>query len=359
MTDLAPALDLTQDVVSLTGALVDIESVSGNEKPLADAVERELRALGRFEVIRCGDAVLARTALGRDRRVVFAGHLDTVPVAGNLPSRIEGDRIFGCGTSDMKAGDAVMLRLAATVADPTYDLTFIFYDNEEVAAVKNGLGRIAREYRQWLYGELAIVMEPTGGALEAGCQGTMRARVNVAGTRAHAARAWLGDNAIHKLGDILTRLHAYAPQQHVIDGIEYREGLNAVRINGGVAGNVIPDEASVEVNFRYAPHRSASEAEAYFREFFDGYDIEITDHATAAKPALSDPVMQQFVQAVGTPVTAKYGWTDVSRFSAFKIPAINYGPGDPGLAHKPEESAQIALIEESEQVLRRYLTTPY
>ena len=353
------ALDLTQDVVSLTASLVDVESVSGNERRLADAIERELRALGRYEVVRCGDAVLARTDTDKDRRVVFAGHIDTVPVAGNLPSRIDGDRIYGCGTSDMKAGDAVMLRLAATLSDPAYDLTFIFYDNEEVDAVKNGLGRVAREYRQWLYGDLAVVMEPTSGVLEAGCQGTMRARISTRGVRAHSARAWLGDNAIHKLGALLTRLAAYRSETHVLDGIEYREGLNAVRIDGGVAGNIVPDEATVQVNFRYSPHRSGPDAEAYLREFFDGYDLEITDHATAAKPALSDPVMQDFVQFVGTPITAKYGWTDVSRFSAFKIPAINFGPGEPGLAHKPEESARTELIEQSEQVLRRYLTTPY
>lgn len=359
MNDSAPALDLNQDVVSLTAALVDIESVSGAERPLADAIERELRALGRYEVVRCGDAVLARTERGKDRRVVFAGHIDTVPVAGNLPSRIADGRIHGCGTSDMKAGDAVMLRLAATLEDPVYDLTFIFYDNEEVAAVKNGLGRVAREYRQWLYGDLAVVMEPTGGVLEAGCQGTLRARVRTGGVRAHSARAWLGDNAVHKLADVLGRLQRYRSETHVLDGIEYREGMNAVRITGGVAGNIIPDEASVEVNFRYAPHRSAADADAYLRTFLDGYDIEITDHATAAKPALSDDVMQHFVAAVGAPVTAKYGWTDVSRFSAFKIPAINYGPGEPGLAHKPEESADTRLIVEAEQTLRRYLTTPY
>lgn len=359
MTESAPALDLTQDVVSLTGTLVDIESVSGNEQRLADAIERELRALNRFEVVRCGDAVLARTERGKDRRIVLAGHIDTVPIAGNLPSRIEGDRIHGCGTSDMKAGDAVMLRLAATLEEPVYDLTFIFYDNEEVAASKNGLGRVAREYRQWLYGDLAIVMEPTNGVLEAGCQGTMRARISTSGVRAHSARAWLGDNAIHKLGELLARLAAYRSETHLLDGMEYREGLNAVRIEGGVAGNVIPDVASVEVNFRYAPHRSPAEAEAYLREFFAGYQLDITDHATAAKPALSDEVMQHFVQSIGTEITAKYGWTDVSRFSAFKIPAINFGPGDPGLAHKPEESAQTGLIEQSEQMLRRYLTTPY
>lgn len=359
MTNMLPALDLTQDVVSLTRAIVDIESVSGNEKTLADAVEQALAATGRFEMVRCGDAVMARTERGKERRVVLAGHLDTVPVAGNLPSRIEDGLLYGCGSSDMKAGDAVMLRLAATLEDPAYDLTYIFYDNEEVEAAKNGLGRIAREYRHWLYGDLAIVMEPTNGELEAGCQGTMRARVRTTGVRAHSARSWLGDNAIHKAGEILTRLHAYQAETREIDGMSYREGLNAVRIEGGIAGNIVPDECAVQVNFRYAPDRSSADAEALVRQIFDGFEVEITDNAPAAKPALSDPVMQHFVEYADKPVSPKFGWTDVSRFSAFKIPAINYGPGDPNLAHKPAESARTELIEESERILRGFLTTPY
>ncbi|GAB3305337.1 succinyl-diaminopimelate desuccinylase [Epidermidibacterium keratini] len=354
-----PTLDLTADVVAITAQIVDIESVSGNERALADAIEQQLRAAGHLEVIRTGDAVMARTEGGKDRRVVLAGHIDTVPVAGNLPSRIEGDRIYGCGTSDMKSGDALMLKLAATLTDSPYELTYIFYDNEEVEATKNGLGRIAREYRHWLYGDLAILLEPTNGLLEAGCQGTMRAVVTTRGTRAHSARAWLGDNAIHAAAPILQRLADYQPERVDIDGIEYREGLNAVRIEGGIAGNIIPDECTVTVNFRFAPHRSVADAEAFLQEFFTGFEVEITDSAPAAVPALSDPVLATFAGHVGGEVSAKYGWTDVSRFAAFKIPAINYGPGDPNLAHKQEESAQTDLITEGERVLRDYLTTPY
>ncbi len=355
----APALDLSADAVSVTAQIVDIESVSGNERALADAIERELRALGHLDVVRAGDAVMARTENGKDRRVVLAGHIDTVPVADNLPSRIEGDRIYGCGTSDMKSGDALMLKLAATLTDSPYELTYIFYDNEEVEAAKNGLGRIAREHRHWLYGDLAILLEPTNGLLEAGCQGTMRAVVTTRGTRAHSARAWLGENAIHAAAPILQRLAAYESERVEIDGIEYREGLNAVHIEGGIAGNIIPDECVVTVNFRFAPHRSVADAEAFLREFFDGFDLQVTDSAPAAVPALSDPVLAGFAEHVGGAVTAKYGWTDVSRFAAFKIPAINYGPGDPNLAHKQEESAQTALITEGERVLRDFLTTPY
>jgi succinyl-diaminopimelate desuccinylase len=232
-------LDVSLDPVALTAAIVDTESVSGNERALADAVEATLMDLP-LEVLRDGDAVVARTTVGREKRVLLGGHLDTVPVAANLPSRREGDRLYGCGTSDMKASLAVMLRLAATLQSPRYDVTYVFYDNEEVEADKNGLGRLARNHREWLDADLAILMEPTNGAVEAGCQGTMRAIVKLSGTRAHSARSWLGDNAIHKAGDVLTRLAAYDARRVVIDGCEYREGLNAVGISGGVAGNVIP-----------------------------------------------------------------------------------------------------------------------
>src|SRR4051794_13001426 len=246
-----PPLDLEDDVLTLTRALVDIPSVSGTEDVLADAVEVALRGLGGLEVERVGNAVLARTNLGRDSRVVLAGHLDTVPIADNVPSTLDGDRLVGCGTSDMKSGDAVMLRLAARfgvpAAEPAHDLTFVFYDNEEVEAVKNGLGRVARERRGWLYGGLAILLEPTDGEIEAGCQGTLRALIEVPGRRAHSARSWLGVNAIHGAAGILATLAGYDAREVEIDGCTYHEGLNAVRIEGGVAGNVIPDACSVTV----------------------------------------------------------------------------------------------------------------
>lgn len=354
-------LDLTADVVSLTAALVDAPSVSGDEEVLADAVEVALRAQAPgLEVVRSGNAVLARTNLGRPTRVLLAGHLDTVPIADNVPSRREGPLLHGCGTVDMKSTDAVFLHLAATVADPVHDVTLVFYDCEEVEATRNGLGRIERELPDWLAADLAVLGEPTAGLVEAGCQGTMRVRVTTSGVRAHSARSWLGRNAIHGAGAVLRVLEGYVPRDVVIDGCTYREGLNAVRIVGGVAGNVVPDVCEVDVNFRFAPDRSAAQAEAHVREVLAGLDADVvlTDMSPGALPGLGSAAAQAFVTAAGGTVRAKYGWTDVSRFSALGIPALNYGPGDPNLAHTRGEHVVVAEIVECEAVLRRYLTTP-
>jgi len=368
VTDLPP-LDLTADVLALTRALVDAPSVSGTEEPLADAVEAALRGLGGLEVERVGNSVLARTSLDRPSRVVLAGHLDTVPIADNVPSdlrEVDGlQRLYGCGTSDMKSGDAVMLRVAGRFgvpgAQPAHDLTFVFYDNEEVEAVKNGLGRVARERRGWLYGDLAILLEPTDGEIEGGCQGTLRARLDTAGRRAHSARSWLGVNAVHGLAGALATLAAYEAREVEIDGLTYREGLNAVGITGGVAGNVIPDEASLTVNFRYAPDRDEDAAEAHVREVFAealaaGATLTITDNAGGAMPGLSEPAAAAFVAAVGRPARAKLGWTDVARFAAFGIPAVNYGPGDPQLAHTREEHVLVDRLQPAEDALIAYLS---
>ncbi|EUA01196.1 succinyl-diaminopimelate desuccinylase [Mycobacterium kansasii 824] len=247
-------LDLRGDPIALTAALVDIPSESRNEARIADEVEAALRAQTTgFEIIRNGNAVLARTSRNRPSRVLLAGHLDTVPPAGNLPSRLENGELYGCGTADMKSGDAVFLHLAATVAEPVHDLTLVFYDCEEIEAAANGLGRIENELRDWLSADVAILGEPTAGYIEAGCQGTLRVVISATGTRAHSARSWLGDNAIHKLGAVLDRLARYQARSVDIDGCTYREGLSAVRVDGGVAGNVIPDRASVTVNYRFAP----------------------------------------------------------------------------------------------------------
>jgi len=351
-----PTLDLSLDVVSLTRALVDLPSVSGDEGVLADAVEAALRGLDRLDIRRDGDAVVARTTLGRDERIVLAGHLDTVPIADNVPSHDDGELLYGCGTSDMKSGVAVMLRLAQTIPEPLQDVTWLFYDNEEVESSRNGLARLARNDRSLLYGDLAVLLEPTGGVVEAGCQGTMRAVVRTNGHRAHSARSWLGANAIHAAAPVLARLEAYSPRTVDIDDCIYREGLNAVRIAGGVAGNVIPDVCEVEVNFRFAPDRSAEQAAGHVREVFDGFEIEITDSASGALPGLSDPVAAAFIAALDVPVQAKLGWTDVARFAAFGIPAVNFGPGDPNQAHQREEHVRMSTIRESESVLAGYLS---
>lgn len=349
-------LDLTADPIDLCAALVDVPSVSGTEAVLADAVEAALRVQApHLQVLRSGDAVLARTNLGRERRVLLAGHIDTVPIADNLPSRRDGDLLHGCGTSDMKAGDAVFAHLAATLPDPRHDLTLVLYDCEEVEAVRNGLGRIEREHRDWLDADLAILGEPTNGAVEAGCQGTLKAEVTVRGLRAHSARSWLGENAVHAAGGVLRRLDDYRPREVDIDGCAYREGLQAVGITGGVAGNVVPDECVVLVNFRFAPDRSVDAAEAHVREVLDGYDVRLTDSAPGALPGLAQPAAQEFLAATGTSASAKFGWTDVARFAALGVPALNFGPGNPDLAHTRDEHVDTTLITSATSCLRAYL----
>lgn len=352
-------LDLHDDVVSLTRALCDIPSVSGEEAALADAVEGALRQLGHLEVLRDGDAVVARTNLGRDRRVVLAGHLDTVPIKDNLPTRFSGSGdeqlLHGRGTCDMKAGVAAQLRIAATVPEPKNDVTFVFYDNEEVASVRNGLGRLVRNHPDWLAGDFAILGEPSNGTVEGGCQGTMRVRVTLRGKAAHTARSWRGVNAIHAASKVLAILNAYEPRRVVVDGLEYREGLNAVNIQGGIAGNVVPDECVVDINHRFAPDRDIAAAFAHLEEVFAGYDLEIRDQAPGARPGLDQPAAAEFVAVVGREPTAKFGWTDVARFAELGIPAVNYGPGDPLLAHTDEEFVPTADIRECERVLAAWL----
>ncbi|MCU1656724.1 MAG: succinyldiaminopimelate desuccinylase [Pseudonocardiales bacterium] len=353
-------LDLAIDGGALTAALVDIESVSGEEKELADVVEAALRAYPTLGVEREGNVVLARTDSGRPQRIVLAGHLDTVPIKDNVPARLDGDLLYGCGSADMKSGVAVMLRIAHLVATaslaPRVDLTWVFYDCEEVESSRNGLGRIARERPSAVRGDFAVLLEPTGGVIEGGCQGTVRAVVRTSGVRAHSARSWLGVNAIHAAAPVLTRLATYEPRVVDVAGLTYREGLNAVAINGGVAGNVIPDECLVTVNYRFAPDRSEADAHVHLREVFDGYVVDVVDSAPAASPGLDLPLPREIAAAVGGEPRAKLGWTDVARFSQLGIPAVNFGPGDPNLAHKPEEHVDVRLIADAEAALVRFLT---
>lgn len=350
-----PELDLTADVVTLTRQLVDIESVSLDERAIADAVEAALAPLPHLVVTRRGHTVVARTDLGRPERVVIAGHLDTVPLNDNLPSRLDGGVLHGLGTCDMKGGDAVILRIAATVPEPVRDVTYVLYEGEEIEAEHNGLRHLAASDPHLLEADFAILMEPSNASVEAGCQGTLRVEVRTTGERAHSARSWRGVNAIHGAAEVLNRLAAYDARRPVIDGLEYHEGLNAVRIHGGVAGNVIPDECVVEVNFRFAPDRSEAEAEAFVRDFFDGYDVRLTDSAPGALPGLDRPAARAFIDAVGGEVAPKFGWTDVARFTALGIPAVNYGPGDPMFAHKQDEHVPVEHVERCEARLRAWL----
>lgn len=359
MTD----LDLTADLLTLTRTICDVPSVSGDEGPLADLVERALRALPYLEVLRDGDTVVARTTLGRPRRIAIAGHLDTVPIADNVPSHVEGAGpdavLWGRGAVDMKAGVAVQLALAAELTAPAHDVTWVFYDHEEVAADLNGLGRVAAAHPDWLAADFAVLGEPTAGGVEGGCNGTLRAEVVVPGVAAHSARSWMGVNAIHRTGELLRRLEEYTPTTVTVDGLEYREGLNAVLVSGGTAANVIPDRCVVTVNYRFAPSRSLAEAEAHVREVMTGYDVTVVDAAAGALPGLDRPAAREFVAAVlgatGRAPVAKLGWTDVARFSALGVPAVNFGPGDPLLAHTRDERCPVVQIEQVHQALRAWL----
>lgn len=359
-TSLDPtSLDLTRDVVTLTAALCDVESVSRDEARLADLVEAALRARPHLSVTRQGNTVVARTQLLRADRVVIAGHLDTVPltVPPNLPTRMVGDDLWGRGTVDMKGGVAVALRLAHLLEAPTRDLTFVFYEGEEIDSVHNGL-RHLQEQRPELIDDagFAVLMEPTDGRIEGGCKGTLRAEVAAKGIAAHSARPWKGHNAIHEAGGILDVLRAYQPRTVDVDGLTYREALQAVAIHGGIAGNVVPDRAVVTVNYRYAPDLSTDEAEAHVRALFAGYEVTVTDNAAGARPGLDREAATAFVAALGLEVVAKEGWTDVARFSAMGIPAVNYGPGDPNLAHHDEERCPVQQLRDAESAMLRWLS---
>ena len=359
---LDPALDLAATSIDLTRQICDAQSVSGNEGALADAIEHALADSAHLEIIRDGDTIVARTNLGRAKRVVIAGHIDTVPLNNNLPTRFETldgvDYLWGRGTVDMKAGVAVQLKLAAELASPAVDLTWIWYDHEEVSAALNGLGRLSRNRPDLVAADFAILGEPSNSQVEGGCNGTIHVEIRALGLRAHSARAWVGENAIHKIAPVLRILADYQPREVEVDGLVYREGLNAVGVSGGIAGNVIPDEAKVLVNYRFAPSRTGDEALAHIEELFPGYEITEVDRAEGARPGLTAPLAQEFLAAVGAEARPKYGWTDVARFSAMGIPAVNYGPGDPLKAHADDERVALSQITECENALRSWLDTP-
>lgn len=355
------ALDLSADIVTLTAAVCDIESVSRNEGALADAIEAALRPLPHLEVTRHGHTIVARTELGHAERVVLAGHIDTVPLTDppNLPVRreqVDGEEVlYGRGTVDMKGGVAVQLRLAHEVREPSRDLTFVFYEAEEIEETYNGLKLLGQSHPKLLEADFAVLLEPTASAVEGGCKGTMRVEIQTKGIAAHSARPWKGHNAIHDAADILRRLSEYEEQTVEVDGLEYHEALQAVAITGGIAGNVIPDACTVTVNYRFAPDKSAEQALAHVQSVFDGYELTVTDLAEGARPGLDRPAATAFVDALGVPVGPKEGWTDVARFSSLGVPAVNFGPGDPNLAHHDEERCPVRQLVEAEAAMLRWL----
>lgn len=365
-------LPVHSGTVALTRALCDLPSVSGEEGMLANALEATLRdEAPHLAITRDGDAIVARTELGRAHRVVVAGHIDTVPINDNLPTRLDGDEVtgtlWGRGTVDMKGGVAVALALAVELTEPVYDVTWVWYDHEEVEATLNGLGRLARTYPELLEADFAILGEPSNGVVEGGCNGTVRVELRATGRRAHSARSWMGVNAIQALAPALAALAAYEPATVEVDGLAYREGLNAVGVRGGVAGNVIPDEAVLTVNYRFAPDKTVAQALEHVRAVLlpagaesaareQGLELVVTDESPAARPGLDAPLAQHFVAAVGGTPTPKYGWTDVARFAELGIPAVNYGPGDGSLAHADDERVPVEQILACERGLRAWLS---
>ena len=357
---------MSVDLLALTAELIDVPSVSYDEGPIADLLEAKLRPVPWLTVDRVGDNVVARTELGRAQRLLLVGHTDTVPAAdldgvSNDHARIEGDVLWGLGASDMQGGIAVMVDLATSVAVPAVDVSYVFYACEEVTGADSGLEALFAERPELLAGDAAILGEPTDGVVEAGCQGTMRIEVVLAGARAHTARPWMGRNAVHRLGRLLALVEAMPERRPVLDGCEFREALQAVKVEGGVAGNVVPDRASVLLNHRFAPDRTPAEAEAHVRSIVapaleDGDTFRVVDVADGAKPGLGHPLLASLAERLE--VRSKLGWTDVARFAARGIPAVNLGPGDPLLAHTADERVHRAALESTRATLAALIGSP-
>ena len=357
----SPNETLPEDLLALTATMVGMASESRAEGPFVDWLEGELRSLAHLEVERVGDNLVARTAQGRAQRVILAGHTDTVPANGNAEPRIEGDTLWGLGAADMKGGLAVQLALARSLAVTAVDVTHVFYAREEVAAAESGLGELFEQRPELLVGDVAIIGEPTDAAVEAGCQGTMRVVVTLRGRRAHPARPWMGRNAVHRLGELLRRVEEAELRRPIVGGLEFREALNALAVTGGMAGNVIPDEATATLNLRFAPDRSPDDAERFVRTVLgdvleEDDRFEVVDVAAGARPALDNPLVAAFLGRADLPVTAKLGWTDVARFAEHGIAAVNFGPGASTLAHTAEERLDRAPLEWCFRVLRALLT---
>jgi succinyl-diaminopimelate desuccinylase len=351
------------DLLAATRDLMAVPSPSRGEGPLADVVEDALRASPWLQLERIGDNVVARTDGGHGQRLVLAGHLDTVPANGNQEPRLEGDILWGLGASDMKGGLAVMLELAATVREPAVDVTWCFYAREEIGRADSGLVELWQQRPELLAGDAAILGEPTGALVEAGCQGTMRVQITLRGVRAHTARPFTGRNAIHRLAPVLQRVAAWPGREVVLDGCTYAEQLQAVAVEGGVAANVVPDEARVTLNHRYAPDRGAKEAGAFLLELLhgtwdpdDGDTWEVLDTGDGAPPSLGHPLLHALVEKSGAAPRAKVGWTDVASFWEHGVPAANFGPGDPLLAHHPDERVSAAQLKQAHRVLHALIT---
>lgn len=331
------------DLASRTLQLVDVPSESRREADLVVLVRKLVPLEPLYddgEVLLYGDP---------DAPVLLAGHLDTIPAQRNIPGRIANGAVHGLGASDMKGGIAVMIELARAGAPGRY----LFFTREEIPVSESPLPAL---FATPLLGgtQLAVVLEPTDAILHAGCLGNVQARVTFLGQSAHSARPWTGVNAIHELVRGLEGLVRLEPLDVELDGLVYREVVSAVRIEGGIASNVIPAEASVELNFRYAPGRSRDEAEARLRELVPHGELEILSNSPSAPPSLTNPLAARLRELVPD-VAPKQAWTPVAQFAEQGIDAINYGPGATAYAHKVDEQIPVANLEQCFTTLRAFL----
>ena len=349
-------MKIDQEIGALTLDLVNIASVSQDEQAIADSIQAALVEVKHLKVSRINNSIIAQTNFGSNQRVVIAGHLDTVPANNNFPGKKTSTEIIGLGSVDMKSGIAAALKLAAAVTNAKYDVTYLFYESEEIETKYNGLELITKQAKDLFNCDFAILMEPTNGIIEVGCQGTLRFQVSARGTRSHSARWWNGENAIHALTPVLEILNSYKSREPIIDGHKFREGLQAVKINGGVAGNVVPDEVTMTINHRFAPDITPAQAEENMKKLFKDFNFQLLDVASGAPTGLNNELIKDFVSKIGTAIAPKFGWTDVARFAAAGIPAINFGPGDPNLAHHPDEAVKIKQIEDVFASLKDWLT---
>ena len=353
-------IELT-DLFKLTHELVCIPSESFEEKEIVDFVADKLSEAPWLNVTRIGDNLVAKTGDEKGMRLLLGGHTDTVPAQGNDQIRLSEDSIWGIGSADMKGGIAIMLSLALNVPDSAVDMTYVFYAREEVAHKHNGLLEIEANQPELLIADLAILGEPTSGNIEAGCQGTMRFTLELKGERAHTARPWMGRNAIHRLSGVLTAIADYESRNPVIEGCQYREALQVVKVEGGIAGNVVPDSTTLTINHRVAPDRSLNIAEKEIRDLLKPFmepadELKVVDAAPPAKPGLPNPILASMIETHQLDVQAKLGWTDVAFFDQKGIPAANFGPGDATLAHTSNEQVERSSIDQCYLALKQIIT---
>jgi succinyl-diaminopimelate desuccinylase len=335
-------------------------SVTGEEKRLCDDLQERINKTPGWEIQRVSNNLVVRRE-SRDatrKRLVFAGHLDTVPEPeGGLPVRVEGERIYGRGASDMKAGDAVMLALLEGFAweNSWEEPTFVFYEREEGPYAENGLEAVFAGSSWVLDADLALVLEPTAGALEVGCVGSAHIEVTFGGKPSHSARPWQGENAITAAGEFLAGLHERQVEEVVVEGLPFYEVLVPTMARGGRARNVVPDEFWIHINYRFAPGKDLEDVRRIFEGLLEGQaDYEITDYAPSGPVDLDNPLLQRLVET-GLEVRSKQAWTDVARFAERGVAAANFGPGLPAQAHQEREYAELVLLEECYGRLERFL----